>query len=129
VRGGGAAHVRQDERGERAAQQIAELLAQFIVAEHPQLATLERVINKRGGKVYLDTLQNGDGKLIAAPFCVRALPTAPVSMPLEWSEVTPQLSPRQFTIKNAIARLQEKGDPMAKVLTTKVDLQEILAKL
>jgi bifunctional non-homologous end joining protein LigD len=111
------------------AQQIAELLAQFVVAEHPQLATLERVITKRGGKVYLDTLQNGDGKLIAAPFCVRALPTAPVSMPIEWSEVTPQLSPRQFTIKNAIARLQEKGDPMAKVLTTKVDLQKILARL
>ena len=47
----------------------------------------------RGDKVYVDFLQNGRGKLIAAPLCVRPRPGAPVSMPLTWREVTPRLAP------------------------------------
>lgn len=111
------------------ARQLAELLTRLLEAEHPAIATTERMLNKRGGKVYLDAFQNGDGKLIAAPFCVRPYPTAPVSMPLDWSEVKPGLSPRQFTVKNALERLREKGDPMAPVLTTKVDLGAALGSL
>ena len=76
-----------------------------------------------------DIDQNGDGKLIAAPFCVRPFPTAPVSMTLEWSEVKPGLSPRQFTVRDAVARLKRVGDPMAPVLTLRPDLGAALAKL
>ena len=79
--------------------------------------------------MYVDALQNGLGKLMASPFCVRALPGAPVAMPLDWSEVVPGLTARTFTIKNAIARLEAKGDPMAPLLTMKVDLGATLAKL
>lgn len=111
------------------ARQLAELLSALLVADHPKIATLERAIPKRQGRVYVDALQNGQGKLIAAPFCVRALPTAPVSMPLEWSEVVPGLTARSFTLKNAIARLEAKGDPMTAVLTLKVDLAAALAKV
>jgi bifunctional non-homologous end joining protein LigD len=111
------------------ARQLSELLAQLLVAEHPKIATLERSIPKRQGRVYVDALQNGQGKLIAAPFCVRAVPGAPVSMPLEWSELQPGLTARSFTLKNAIERLQKIGDVMAPVLTTKVDLAAVLPKL
>lgn len=111
------------------ARQLAELLANLLVAELPELGTLERLLTKRGGKVYVDALQNGEGKLVAAPFCVRAHPGAPVSMPLTWDELVPGLTPRTFTIKNALARLEAKGDPMAPVLTEKVDLAAALGKL
>jgi bifunctional non-homologous end joining protein LigD len=111
------------------ARQLAELLAQLLVQDHPAIATLERAIPKRQGRVYVDALQNGQGKLVAAPFCVRALPGAPVSMPLEWSEVVPGLTARTFTLRNAIARLEAKGAPMAPVLTLKVDLGAALSKL
>ena len=67
--------------------------------------------------------------MIAAPFCVRARAFAPVSMPLVWPEVKKGLQPRQFTIRNAIARLEQRGDPMAPLLTLKPALQEALAKL
>ena len=79
--------------------------------------------------MYVDALQNGHGKLVASPFCVRALPGAPVSMTLDWGEVQPGLTARTFTLKNAVARLEKKGDPMAAVLTMKVDLGAALAKL
>lgn len=111
------------------ARQLSELLAQLLVAEHPKISTLERSIPKRQGRVYVDALQNGMGKLIAAPFCVRAVPGAPVSMPLEWSELQPGLTARTFTLKNAIERLQKMGDVMAPVLTTRVDLAAVLPKL
>jgi hypothetical protein len=43
--------------------------------------------------------------------------------------VQPGLSPTQFTIQNAIARLQERGDPLRGVLEVKPDLMAALAKL
>lgn len=111
------------------ARQLAELLSTLVVHRHPGISTLERALPKREGKVYVDAFQNGDGKLIAAPFCVRPFPTAPVSMTLEWREVKPGLSPRQFTVRDAVARLQRVGDPMAPVLTLTPDLGAALAKL
>jgi bifunctional non-homologous end joining protein LigD len=108
---------------------LAEVLAAILVARHPAIATVERVIEKRGGKVYVDCYQNGFGRLIASPLCVRPLPGAPVSMPLTWDEVGPKLAPRQFTLRDAITRLEAKGDPMAGVLGTGVVLDDVLARL
>ncbi len=113
----------------RFAVQLAEMLAQMIVASHPELATVERTVSKRAGKVYLDCYQNGNNKLIAAPFCVRARPGAPVSMPLIWSEVKKGLTPGKFTIRNAIERLEQRGDPMAPLLTLKPALNDALGRL
>ena len=65
-----------------------------------------------------------------APFSVRPLPGAPVSMPLEWSEVTPKLDIRQFTIANAAARMKKlKEDPLMPVLDLKPDLVSALERL
>ncbi|MGQ0560783.1 MAG: non-homologous end-joining DNA ligase LigD [Gemmatimonadota bacterium] len=47
--------------------------------------------HEREGKVYVDFLQNGHGKLLAAPYRVRPLPGATVSAPLEWKEVNGKL--------------------------------------
>jgi bifunctional non-homologous end joining protein LigD len=112
------------------AKQIAELMARVLVAELPKIATVERVIEQRGGKVYVDFLQNGHGKLLVSPFCVRPVPGARVSMPLAWSEVTAKLDPTKFTIKTAPARMEKLGaDPLAPLLTTKPDLGKVLRRL
>jgi bifunctional non-homologous end joining protein LigD len=109
---------------------LAELLAQVVVGELPEVATVERAPKKRGGKVYLDTLQNGHGKLLAAPFSARPLPAAPVSMPLRWSEVNARLDPRRFTIRNAVSRMKRLGaDPLRGVLDTTPDLLGALDRL
>jgi bifunctional non-homologous end joining protein LigD len=111
------------------ARQLAELLSTLLVAQHPTLATLERNVNKRGGRVYVDALQNGAGKVLAAPLCVRPFAGAPVSMPLTWAEVAPGLRPRQYTIRDAVSRLARDGDPMAPVRTLKPDLGNVLTAL
>ncbi len=53
-------------------QLIGELISRVIVREHPEISTIERVIKKRGKKVYLDYMQNGHGQLLVAPYTVRA---------------------------------------------------------
>jgi bifunctional non-homologous end joining protein LigD len=65
---------------------------------------------KREHKIYVDFLQNREGQTIAAPYCVRPVPKAPVSTPLEWKELTDKLDPKDFTIKTILPRLTKKGD-------------------
>src|SRR5213593_608373 len=109
---------------------LGGLLARVIAAELPEIATVTRQVQKRGGKVYLDYVQNGHGRLLVAPFSVRPLPGAPVSMPLRWSEVSAKLDPRRYTIRNAAARMRRLGaDPLAGVLGRAPDLASALARL
>ena len=109
---------------------LGHLLAQVIVADHDDIATLHRVIDRREGKVYLDYLQNGHGKLIVAPFSVRPKPGAPVSMPLTWDEVTEGLRILDFTMDNAVERMEDlEEDPLRQVLQVKPDLLGALERL
>jgi bifunctional non-homologous end joining protein LigD len=109
---------------------LAQLLAQVIATEHPGIATTARRLEHRRGRVYIDYVQNGHGRLLVAPFSVRSLPGAPVSMPLCWSEVTPGLDIARFTMANAVERVERLGaDPLAGVLGTRADLPRALALL
>ncbi|HEV8454794.1 MAG TPA: DNA ligase D [Gemmatimonadales bacterium] len=112
------------------ARSLGELLARLVTAELPEISTVTRQVSRRGGKVYIDYLQIGAGRLIVAPFSVRPLPGAPVSMPLRWSEVKDGLDIRSFTIKTAPARMQKlKRDPLREVLEEEPDLAGALERL
>lgn len=109
---------------------LGGLLARVIAARLPEISTVTRQVQKRGGKVYLDYVQNGHGRLLVAPFSVRPLPGAPVSTPLTWSEVTPSLDIRAHTIKNVPDRMRQLGtDPLVAVLDQTPDLVDALARL
>ncbi len=109
---------------------LAEVLARIIVQQLPDIATILRSPASRGNKVYVDYLQNRHGQTIAAPFSVRPLAQAPVSMPLNWREVSSRNHNTRFTMKNAAARLRRlKADPMAAVLHSSVDLQSTIDSL
>jgi bifunctional non-homologous end joining protein LigD len=109
---------------------LGELLARVVLREVGDIATITRHVTRRGDKVYLDYLQNRHGQTIVAPFSVRPLPGATVSMPLTWDEVGPSLDPREFTIRTAIPRMEGQGaDPMARVLEDRPDLGAVLQRL
>ena len=109
---------------------LGEILAKVVERQLPKIATTARMIGARGGKVYVDYLQNGSGKLIVSPFCVRPLPGAPVSVPLTWREVTKKLDIRKHTIRNVPERMQKLGaDPLARVLELSPDLGAALGRL
>jgi bifunctional non-homologous end joining protein LigD len=109
---------------------LGELLARVMLREVGDIATITRHVTKRGDKVYLDYLQNRHGQTIVAPFSVRPLPGATVSMPLLWEEVADGLNPKDYTIENAIERMEKLGaDPVARVLTDVPDLGAVLGRL
>ena len=110
---------------------LAQLLATLVVQEMPDKATLVRSpIEARGGRVYLDWLQNGHGRLMVSPYCLRPQPGAPVSTPLLWKEVAPGLDPKAFTLRTVPERLARmRRDPMSDVLTEAPDLLAALSRL
>ncbi len=109
------------------ARALGELLARVVVAELPDISTITRQVSRRGGKVYVDYVQNGAGRLLASPFCVRPLPGAPVSTPLKWSEVNDSLDVTRFTIRTVPQRMRKlKADPLVEVLRLAPDLDEAL---
>jgi bifunctional non-homologous end joining protein LigD len=85
-------------------------IAERVAANHPREATVQREISRRKNAVYIDAMQNARGKTVAAPYCVRAVPDARVSTPLEWDELTDTLDRGAFTIETVPARLDRVGD-------------------
>jgi len=101
-----------------------------VLRELNDIATITRHVTKRGDKVYLDYLQNRHGQTIVAPFSVRPLAGATVSMPLVWDEVDASLDPRNFTIRTALDRMERGGvDPVVGVIDLKPDLSGALEQL
>ncbi|HVU89503.1 MAG TPA: non-homologous end-joining DNA ligase [Pirellulales bacterium] len=94
------------------AKAFSKAVADFIVRAAPDrfIATMSK--SARRGKVFIDYLRNGRGATAVAAYSTRARPGAPVSMPIAWDELSPQLRSDQFTIENARARLAKlKRDP------------------
>ncbi|NQS74900.1 MAG: DNA polymerase domain-containing protein [Peptococcaceae bacterium] len=93
----------------------------------PNQVTLERKIEKRAGKVYLDYLQNGRGKTMAFQYSLRPLPGAPVSTPLLWEEIeTGGLKPGDYNINTVRDRFSRLGDVFAGVLEKRQKIDNLL---
>jgi bifunctional non-homologous end joining protein LigD len=95
--------------------EFAGAASRLLEQRHPGLVTTEWLKKKRSG-VLVDHRQNGAGKTIASVYSVRPKPGAPVSTPLRWEELTPDVRPRDFTMAVALERVARHGDLFAPVL-------------
>jgi bifunctional non-homologous end joining protein LigD len=112
------------------ARTLAYLIGLIIERQHPTMATTNRNPQARGGRVYLDWGQNAHGQLLVAPYSVRPVAGAPVSMPLVWDEVVPDLDAKQFNLRNALDRVTSwSSDPVLPVLELRPDLGAALTAL
>ncbi len=83
----------------------------------PELVSWKWQKDERGGLARLDYTQNAINKTLVAPYSPRPAPGAPVSAPIDWSELDdPGLRPDAFTIRTILPRLAERGDLFAEVL-------------
>jgi bifunctional non-homologous end joining protein LigD len=94
---------------------FAEQASRLLERRHPGKLTTEWLKKKREG-VLVDHRQNGHGKTIASVYSVRPKPGAPVSTPLRWEELTPEVRPRDFGMAEALERIERHGDLFAPVL-------------
>jgi bifunctional non-homologous end joining protein LigD len=95
--------------------EFAERVSRALEGENPGLVTTEWLKKKRRG-VLVDHRQNGHGKTIASPYSVRPKAGAPVSTPLRWEELGEKVRPRDFGMREALARVEEHGDLFEPVL-------------
>jgi bifunctional non-homologous end joining protein LigD len=109
--------------------QLAELIVNLINQELPDFTSVLRNPAKRKGKIYLDFLQNRESQTVAAPYSLRPKSGAPVSTPLDWSEVKKGLTSSTYTIHNIFDRLKKTGDLFQPVLEKGINLQSVLKKI
>jgi bifunctional non-homologous end joining protein LigD len=62
---------------------------------------------KRKGRIFVDYLRNGRGSTAISPYSPRARGTAPVAVPVSWSELKTIPSASVFKLKDMAARLAE----------------------
>lgn len=106
---------------------LGELLARVVESRLSDIATTVRNPAARNGKVYIDYLQNGRGKLIVSPYSARPVPGATVSAPLRWKEVVPSLDVTRFTIRSMPRRLRSMDqDPLVGILS---DIPDVVGGL
>jgi bifunctional non-homologous end joining protein LigD len=89
---------------------VCQIIATVVTRRHPKESTVERAVNARGKRVYIDCLQNILGKTLAAAYSARASDYAGVSTPLTWDEIDRGVRREDFTIQTVPARLKKIGD-------------------
>jgi bifunctional non-homologous end joining protein LigD len=93
---------------------FARELAAIVVGQAPKERTMEQLKAQRGNRVFIDTNRNGYAQLVAPAYAVRARKGAPVSVPLDWSELKKKsLTFNTFTIRTVFDRLENTSDPWA----------------
>lgn len=93
---------------------LAESIADGMSADSPDKYLSVASKAKRPGKIFVDYLRNGRGNTAVAPYSSRARPGAAVSAPLSWDELSDDIGPASFTVRNMEPRLRNDfPDPWA----------------
>jgi bifunctional non-homologous end joining protein LigD len=107
---------------------FAESFVARVAAAHPDELTVEHSVAARGDRVYLDPFRNGFGQTVVAPYSVRRREKAPISMPLDWSEVKPSLVPSNHNLGNFHKRFRG-SDPWENFFSTRQSLKDAMGAL
>src|SRR5205814_9443602 len=91
---------------------FARTVAQVIEGERPREFTTRYVKAGREDQILLDYLRNNRTNTSIAAYSPRAREGAPVSVPLDWDELTPRLDPARLTVLTVLRRLRRlRADP------------------
>ncbi len=109
---------------------FCQIVSTMVAKAHPTQATVERSIAARGRRIYVDYLQNIQGKTLASAYSSRANEFAGVSTPLTWDEIDEGVTPQDFTVPTFAARLAAVGDLWAALRKSKAaDLGAVAERL
>ncbi len=104
---------------------FSQRVAERISRENPDRFTTEGRIEKRGGRLFLDTMRNAYAQTSTSPYAVRARPGAPVATPLEWDELEDGgLNSQSYNMSNIFRRLGQKPDPWREIMRHARSLDE-----
>jgi bifunctional non-homologous end joining protein LigD len=108
---------------------FCETIARLVVREHADLATVDRAVSRRGGRVYVDFLQNRREQTVVPAYVVRPVEAASVSTPIAWDELEGELQISDFTIATVPSRVERIGDLFRTALRQPQDLGKAIRSL
>ena len=85
--------------------QFTKDMAEFLVRARPELFVANMSKQKRGGKIFVDYLRNGETSSAIAAFSPRARPEAGVSLPVSWGDLGKKDLRTRFTVKTVPKQL------------------------
>ena len=97
-----------------------------MAADEPDRYTATVSKSKRKNRIFVDYLRNSHDATAVAPYSTRARPGAPVSTPIDWSELGKLKSANQYTVLSLPARLKRlRKDPWAGIARVKQKLPHL----
>jgi bifunctional non-homologous end joining protein LigD len=94
------------------AKTFAQNIAASMAADSPERYIATATKSGRSKRIFIDYLRNSREATAVAPYSTRARPGAPVSVPIEWSELGSLKSANQYTVLNLMQRLaRQRKDP------------------
>jgi bifunctional non-homologous end joining protein LigD len=90
------------------AKQFARSFSNAMATDEPDRFTINSRKDVRKGRIFVDYLRNDETASAVAAYAVRARPGAPVSLPIDWQELSSLKSGAAFSIKDALKR---RADP------------------
>jgi bifunctional non-homologous end joining protein LigD len=108
------------------AKAFTQTVARAMEADEPDRYISTATKAKRDGRIFLDYLRNSREATAVAPYSTRARPGAPVSVPIDWSELATLKSASQYTVDNIMQRLSRlKKDPWAGIARVRQTLPKL----
>ena len=107
------------------ARSVCELIGRHLMAQHPDVITMDWGVQKREGKIFFDHNMNTRGKTINVAYSPRGVLGAPVSMPVTWEEL-PDVLPPDFRIDNVPKLMSTRGDAWRDLHTTRQSVEAAL---
>ncbi|MBN9107391.1 MAG: ATP-dependent DNA ligase [Pseudonocardia sp.] len=92
------------------ARALAVAVADRLVAADPDGLTTRQRKADSGDRIFLDTNRNAYGQTAVAPYSPRAVPGAPVAVPLSFDELG-RIEPDGHDVRSVRRRLARRGDP------------------
>jgi bifunctional non-homologous end joining protein LigD len=90
--------------------EFSRSVARHLARARPRLFSAQAGAANRRQKIYIDHLRNRDAATTVAAYSPRLRPAAPVSMPLEWTDLRQtDLRDAHFNLRNALAHASSRG--------------------
>jgi bifunctional non-homologous end joining protein LigD len=108
------------------AKDFCHAVAAAMAADDPNRYVATATKSGRNKRIFVDYLRNSREATAVAPYSTRARPGAPVSTPIDWSELGALKSANQYTVLNLPARLKRlRRDPWADLGRVKQSLPKL----
>jgi bifunctional non-homologous end joining protein LigD len=104
------------------AKNFARTVTEVLAKAEPDHFTINSRKDVRAGRIFIDYLRNDETASAVAAYSVRARPGAPVSMPIDWRELSGLKSGDAFNMKDALKRRKDSWKDLAKATRQRLPL-------